>query len=94
MLRIDVPNARLIDDYIDEPQSDLRGRDYYCHKVLGLRRLSKEYRECKAQERQSDKGLSGDEKKAKADERRSGGYTPTDWSGSGDDWVSGDNMGR
>jgi hypothetical protein len=92
MLRIDVPNARLMDDtIINEPKSDLRGRDYYCHKVLGLKRLSKAYRDCKKQERQSDKGLTGEEKRAKADERRGEGYVPTDYSG-GDDWVTNDNM--
>lgn len=89
MLQIDVPNARLMDGFIDEPQSDLQGRDYYCYKTLGLPRLSKAYRDCKAGLRQEDKGLTRDEKKTVAGERKSGSYTPTDLSG-GDDWVTSD----
>jgi hypothetical protein len=89
MIKMDMPNARLAGDALEnEEYSNLRGRDYYCRKTMGYRYLSKEYRECKAGLRDADSGLSREEKKEVAAERKGGSLT----GGTQGDWVTGDNL--
>ena len=92
MLNLEMPNARLMDRYSDEPQSDLAGRDAYCHGTLGLGRLTKAYRDCKAGLRSDDKGLTRDEKKVVKGERKEGGMTPAYNPTLKDDYTVGDNV--
>ena len=76
MLKVDIPNARLIDD--NDDFSQIAGRGDYC-KSLGFKIFSKEYRDCKNKLQAEDK--------ARKEARKTGSSAST----SGGDWVASDN---
>ncbi len=80
MLRIDMPNARLMSDSVDEEFSELSGRVDYC-KNMGFKVFTKAYRHCRERIRLGEKAKREQKKLA---EQKS--------LSSGKDWVVGDNV--